>query len=122
MTYDVVNAKMSKKTNRSTSEQPPIIAEGMTLGVVGAGVMGQTLIRGLLASGLIPRERLWAGDKNSATCESASEALGIPVRADFQACVPTADMILACVKPLDAAAVMATLVQAGKLKHISAAA
>lgn len=113
MTYDVVNAKMSKKTNRSTSEQPPIIAAGMTLGVVGAGVMGQTLIRGLLASGLISRERLWAGDKNAATCESASAALGIPVRADFHASVPTADMILACVKPLDAAAVMATLVKAG---------
>jgi len=93
--------------------QEPIIADGMTLGVVGAGVMGQTLLRGLLANGLIARDRLWAGDKNAATCESASEALGIPVQNDFRQCVPTADIILACVKPLDAAAVMTTLVHSG---------
>ncbi|SPF43254.1 Pyrroline-5-carboxylate reductase [Candidatus Sulfopaludibacter sp. SbA4] len=90
-----------------------IIADGATLGVVGAGVMGQTLLRGLLANGLVPRDRLWAGDKNAATCESASEALGIPVQKEFQQSIPAADVILACVKPLDAAAVMTTLVHAG---------
>jgi len=90
-----------------------IIADGTTLGVVGVGVMGQTLLRGLLASGLVARDRLWAGDKNAATCESASEALGIPVKTDFQQCVPSADLVLVCVKPLDAAAVMNTLVHSG---------
>jgi pyrroline-5-carboxylate reductase len=91
----------------------PIIADGTTLGVVGAGVMGQTLLRGLLASGLVPRDRLWAGDKNEATCETAGEALGIPVSTDFQQCVPSADLILMCVKPLDAGAVLTTLVHSG---------
>ena len=85
----------------------------MTLGVIGAGVMGQTLIKGLLASGLIARERVWAGEKNAATCESASRVLGIPVEADFPSRVPTADLILVCVKPADAAAVMTALVKAG---------
>lgn len=108
---------MSKKSSRSTSvEPPPIIAEGMTLGVIGAGVMGQTLIRGLLASGLISADRLWAGEKNAATCESATNALSIPVKADYYSCVPTADLILACVKPLDAAAVMTALTKAGMRK------
>ncbi|HEY2015595.1 MAG TPA: pyrroline-5-carboxylate reductase [Bryobacteraceae bacterium] len=104
---------MSKKASRPASEQPPIIAEGATLGVVGAGVMGQTLIRGLLASGLISRDRIWAGDKNEAACEAAREALGIPVKTDYYSYVPTADLVLVCVKPLDAAAVMTTLVKAG---------
>jgi pyrroline-5-carboxylate reductase len=85
----------------------------MTLGVVGAGVMGQTLIKGLLASGLIARQRLWAGDKNAATCESARQALEIPVETDFSRRVPTADLILICVKPADAATVMTALVKAG---------
>lgn len=93
--------------------QEPIIADGATLGVVGAGVMGQTLLKGLLASGLVSRDRVWAGDKNTSTCETASEALGISVSADFQQCVPTADLILVCVKPLDAAAVLNTLVHSG---------
>ena len=101
---------MSKKQH----EKPvPVIADGMTLGVVGAGVMGRTLVRGLLASGLIAREQLWAGDKNGTACESAGQELGIPVDLDYQARVPTADLILICVKPADAPVVLATLRNAG---------
>jgi pyrroline-5-carboxylate reductase len=93
-----------------SSEQ--VIADGMTLGVIGAGVMGQTILRGLLTGGLVPRDRLWAGDKNAAACESAGQALGIPVRHDYRSSVPGADLILICVKPLDAAGAINTLVQA----------
>jgi pyrroline-5-carboxylate reductase len=85
---------MSNPQAQSTSTQIPLIADGMSLGVVGAGVMGKTLIRGLLKTGLVARERLWAGDKNGAACESAAQDLGIPVETDFQARVPTADLIL----------------------------
>ena len=91
----------------------PVIAEGLTLGVVGAGVMGQTLIRGLLSSGLIAPERVWAGDKNGAACDAVSQSLGIPVVSDYAARVPTADLILMCVKPNDAPVVLHTLRDAG---------
>lgn len=93
------------------SEQ--LIADGKTLGVIGAGVMGQTLLRGLLGGGLVSSDRLWAGEKHAAACEIAGQALGIPVKTDYQPSVPTADLILVCVKPLDAAAVMTSLVRAG---------
>jgi pyrroline-5-carboxylate reductase len=85
----------------------------MTLGVIGAGVMGQTLIRGLMASGLIERDRIWAGDKSATTCESASEALQIPVEVEYQSRVATADLILICVKPADVPVVLAALRNAG---------
>ena len=104
---------MSREYEESTSSQIPVIADGLTLGVVGAGVMGQTLIRGLLNSGLIAREHIWAGDKNGATCESAGQELGIPVVAEFAERVATADLILVCVKPGDAPGVLATLRNAG---------
>ncbi len=100
---------MSKERKEAKSTQVPIIAEGLTLGVIGAGVMGQTLMKGLLASGLVPRERLWAGDKHAGACETAAKTLEIPVETDFHARVPTADLILVCVKPADAAAVLSTL-------------
>src|ERR1039457_3981045 len=93
------------------SEQ--LIADGKTLGVIGAGVMGQTLLRGLLGGGLVSSDRLWAGEKHAAACEIAGQALGIPVKTDYHPSVPTADLILVCVKPLDAAAVMTSLVRAG---------
>ena len=104
---------MSKDRKEHQSPQPPVIAEGMTLGVIGAGVMGQTLIRGLLNSGLIARERIWACDKNAATCESAAKALEIPVERDCHGRTPTADLILICVKPADAASVLTMLRGAG---------
>src|ERR1035437_5005784 len=102
---------MSKKPDHT--EPVPVIGEGATLGVIGAGVMGQTLLRGLLSGKLISQDRVWAGDKNQATCDTASEALGIAVESDFRARVPSADLILLCVKPNDAPVVLATLRNAG---------
>jgi pyrroline-5-carboxylate reductase len=104
---------MSTEHEQPVSGPVRVIADGMTIGVVGAGVMGQTLIRGLLNGNLVPHGSIWAGDKNSATCESAGAQLGIPVESDFQARVPTADLILVCVKPADAPVVLATLRNAG---------
>jgi pyrroline-5-carboxylate reductase len=103
---------MSIKQEAAPSH-PPVIAEGSTLGVIGAGVMGQTLIRGLVASGVVARDCLWAGDKNAAACETVGQDLKIPVEVDFQKRVPTAGLILLCVKPADAAAALASLRNAG---------
>ncbi len=96
-----------------SSTHTPIVADGMTLGVIGAGVMGQTLIRGLLASGLIAQERIWAGEKNESACEEAAQTLEVPVDTNYGPRVPGADLILVCVKPGDAAAVMTALTGAG---------
>lgn len=91
----------------------PVVVGGATLGVIGAGVMGQTLLRGLLSGNVVAHDRVWAGDKNLATCEAASAALGIAVERDFHARVPGADLILLCVKPKDAPEVLAALRKAG---------
>src|ERR1051326_2302540 len=104
---------MSHEHEQPLAGPVPVIADGMSLGIIGAGVMGQTLIRGLLGGNLVPRDRIWAGDKNSSTCETASAQLGIPVESDFQSRVSGADLILMCVKPADAPVVLATLRNAG---------
>jgi pyrroline-5-carboxylate reductase len=101
---------MSKATDHHLT---PVISDSATLGVIGAGVMGQTLLRGLLSGKLVDHDRVWAGAKTPATCETASEALGIAVESDFHARVPSADLILLCVKPNDAPGVLATLRNAG---------
>jgi pyrroline-5-carboxylate reductase len=105
---------MSKHSaSEHTPVVTPVIADGMTLGVIGAGVMGQTLIRGLITSGVVAKDRIWAGDKNAASCAKAAEALGVPAETDFQQRIPTADLILMCVKPADAPVVLSTLRNAG---------
>src|SRR5260370_28878272 len=97
----------------AASKSTPVVADGMTLGVIGAGVMGQTLIRGLIAGGVISKDRVWAGDKNLSACSKAAEVLDVPAETDFQHRVPTADLILVCVKPADAPVFLATLRNAG---------
>src|SRR6267154_3031960 len=105
---------MSKHTvARAVTKDTPVVADGMTLGVIGAGVMGQTLIRGLIAGGVISKDRVWAGDKNPSACSKVAEALDVPAETDFQHRVPTADLILICVKPADAPVVRGTLRNAG---------
>jgi pyrroline-5-carboxylate reductase len=105
---------MSKHSgHKNTHVTTPVVADGMTLGVIGAGVMGQTLLSGLIDSGVISKDRLWAGDKNPSACSKATEALGVAAETDFQHRVPTADLILICVKPADAPIVLATLRSAG---------
>jgi len=97
----------------SMDNPTPILPDETTLGVIGAGVMGQTLVRGLLSSGTIARERIWMGERNPAACESAAGALGVPVESDYRSRVPTAGLILMCVKPGDAGTVLTALRGAG---------
>jgi pyrroline-5-carboxylate reductase len=103
----------SKNTPVTTHANASVVADGMTLGVIGAGVMGQTLLSGLLTSRVVSKNQVWAGDKNPSACSKASEALDVPAETDFQLRVPTADLILICVKPADAPIVLATLRNAG---------
>jgi pyrroline-5-carboxylate reductase len=99
--------------SKTQTDPLPVIGQGATLGVIGAGVMGQTLLRGLLSGKLVAHDSLWAGDKSSVTCEAAAEALGIPVETDYAARVTGADLILLAVKPNDAPMVLAALRNGG---------
>jgi pyrroline-5-carboxylate reductase len=104
---------MTAHIKRPATTPPALVEEGQTLGVIGAGVMGCTLIRGLCDSGAISRERIWASAKTAATCERAALSLGIPVEQDYRRQVADSGLILLCVKPRQAAGVLATLREAG---------
>jgi pyrroline-5-carboxylate reductase len=95
------------------SKQPSLISGDQTLGVIGAGVMGRTLLHGLFDSGAISRDQAWASAKSEVTCDAASSELGIPVVTDFRSRVCRSGLILICVKPKQAANVTAALRVAG---------
>lgn len=91
----------------------PLVPPGQTLGVIGAGVMGRTLLKGLIESGAISRDEAWASAKTRLTCEAAAGELGIPVEVDPGERVGGAGMILICVKPAQAGKVLTTLKESG---------
>ena len=61
-------------------ERPaPLLPPGRTFGVVGAGVMGRTILKGLFDTGVLERSSAWGIARTARTCEAASGVLGIPV-------------------------------------------
>jgi pyrroline-5-carboxylate reductase len=69
------------------------------LGVIGAGVMGQALIRGLLARNVIKLDKVWAAAKTESSCEKIRNDLGIPCHVTYGDALQDTDVILLCVKP-----------------------
>jgi len=97
----------------TTAHQPALLEPGRTFGVIGTGVMGQTILKGLFDAGALRRENAWGAARSPATCESVAASLGIPVETDIGARVPTADIIVLCVKPAQAARALTALRDAG---------
>jgi pyrroline-5-carboxylate reductase len=93
----------------STVEKTQLLAAGQTFGVIGAGVMGCTLLKGLLDVGAITREQAWASDKTTATCDAVAKEFGIPVEIDIAKRLVNAGILLICVKPAHAEKVLAHL-------------
>jgi pyrroline-5-carboxylate reductase len=84
-----------------------------TLGVIGAGVMGRTLMKGLLDAGLVEPSQLWAGEKSRATCEKVAADLGVSAWHDYHARLPETAVLLICCKPFQIDEVTAYLKDSG---------
>jgi pyrroline-5-carboxylate reductase len=78
-----------------------------TIAVLGAGMIGETILAGLLRSGW-PVDRLLATERRSERAEELSAKYGFRV-VDLHEAVTTADVLTVAVKPQDAAALMAEL-------------
>jgi pyrroline-5-carboxylate reductase len=84
---------MAKAANK------PAKAEIHKLGVIGAGVMGQALIRGLMHKQLITVKNVWAAAKTESSCESIRMELGVPCHTSYSKELADTDILLLCVKP-----------------------
>ena len=69
-----------------------------TIGFIGAGTMGQALIKGLLAHGVSPR-RLWAADARRAARRQVARRFRIRVTEDNRELVRHARILVLAVKP-----------------------
>ncbi len=76
------------------------------VGFLGAGNMGEAMIKGLLQAGLVPAESVAATDARAERLEQITRQYGIRGAADNPALVGEADVIILAVKPQIMAAVL----------------
>lgn len=88
------------------TEARTLVPAGRRVGVIGAGVMGQTLIKGLLSARLLEKAQVWAADRSSDTRDDVQRHIGIDVHEDYRDALAATDVVLVCVKPKQIAAAM----------------
>ena len=86
-----------------------LLEPGHTLGVIGMGVMGQTLLKGLLNARAIAPSQAWGTSRSRATCDKVAAALEVAVEPDISSHLVQTDVLLLCVKPAQAAVALNTL-------------
>lgn len=69
------------------------------LGVIGAGVMGQAVIRGLMHQHLVTVNNVWAAAKTEISCDKVRLELGIPCHTNYSEALADVEVLLLCVKP-----------------------
>lgn len=77
--------------------------------VIGAGKMGTTLIRALTAGGALDRSKIVATARHRDTLDRVGDELGVAVTLDNRGAAEDADLVLLCVKPQQATAVLGEL-------------
>ncbi len=74
------------------------VLKGKRLAVIGAGVMGSALMRGLLQSGTMTADQIVAADIDERRLSDAA-SLGVTTTTDNKWAVAQSDLVLLCVKP-----------------------
>jgi pyrroline-5-carboxylate reductase len=92
-----------------------LLEPGRSLGVIGVGVMGKAILRGLLNSAALTPDQAWGTSRSAQTCATTSAELGVTVERDIAHLLPDADIVVLCVKPAQAAGALSTLTASARL-------
>ncbi len=80
--------------------------KGKKVGFVGAGNMGEALIKGLVAANLVPREAIYASDPRRERLQALDKQYGIQLAADNAELISKTDVAILAVKPQIMASVL----------------
>ena len=72
---------------------------GQTIAFIGAGVMGEAMIKGMLHQRLVPAENIIASDPHQLRLRQVAESYGIRCAADNREAARQADILVLAVKP-----------------------
>ncbi len=91
----------------------PAISGDVVVGVIGAGVMGRALARGLVQRGGARKTQLWLSSRSQRNRDRAARELDLKVVTDFSKNLTGTDVLLICVKPAQVSGVLGKLRAAG---------
>ncbi|HEX7531202.1 MAG TPA: pyrroline-5-carboxylate reductase [Pyrinomonadaceae bacterium] len=83
--------------------------QNKTIAFIGAGNMGEALIRGLLSTKTVAPSQITAADARPERCEFFTKHFGIPTTADNATAARYADVVLLAIKPQQMSTVLAGL-------------
>lgn len=93
------------------------ILESKKIAVIGAGIMGRTLIGGMLDARLIGKSQVCAAVNTRRSREKVATEFGIDVHVTFPSeCIGDIDIFLICTKPHGVIPILKTLVSEGTMK------
>ena len=90
-----------------------ILDRDKLLGVIGAGVMGQALVQGILRARRLKPDQIWAATRTSTSAQTVERELGTSVVTHYEDRLPRTGIVLLCVKPAHVASAIARLTQSG---------
>jgi len=73
--------------------------KGRTVGFVGAGNMGEALIKGLVEANVVPAKSIYCGDVRRDRLAELEKIFGVQIAADNNELIRRADVIILAVKP-----------------------
>lgn len=86
------------------------------IGIIGAGVMGQALLNGLIQSNKIKEDNLWCSVKSELSLEKIKFKITVPVFIDFSDHIGMTDVFIICTKPKYVCGVLDQLNNSNNLK------
>jgi pyrroline-5-carboxylate reductase len=91
---------------------------GKTVGFIGGGNMGEALIKGLAATGVVPPGGLWASDVRADHLRQLEKAYGLHTTTSNAELVGAADVVVLAVKPQTMSAVLREIAPAIGRRHL----
>jgi len=88
------------------------------IGFIGAGTMGEALIKGILKSGVSSRQTVYASDIRSERLKKLQKSYGIKICKDNLTASSQADILILCVKPQNMEVVLSGLAPAISSRHL----
>ncbi len=103
---------MVTRKSSKPSKNKPLGLSGK-VGIIGAGVMGRTLAKGMLDAGVVKPSGIWAASRKKASVDKARAALGITVTSNYKSLLKDTSVLILCVKPSGLSEVLADLKKHG---------